>query len=184
MLPMPRSAEPRLTVYVTGADMLPAQSTAMSACMPLLLRAAGLVVSMVTALGLVNASDAGFTVGAAAHAATVCVPQVAKPEMVSAQVNFAVTVCPNVKLVPETENFAVNVGAVLSIGVGYGPTEFDMLPARSVIVWGRICAAEPVPVVLGVSVAVREPCKTPFVFGITLGVIGVPVLNPEPTSVA
>ena len=87
---------------------------------------------MVTALALVY--ESGFAIGAAAHVASVCVPQVARPEPVSAQVNFAVTTCPNVKLVPETEYFAESVGAVLSIGVAYGPCVFDTFPAKSLIV--------------------------------------------------
>ena len=111
----------------------------------------------------------GTASGAAWQAATVCVPQVARPEPVSEQVNFVMTLWPTVKVAPDAKVVALNVGAVLSIGVANGPCAFDTLPARSLTVIAGICAVAPVPVVLPVSVLERLPCDTaPFVFATTL----------------
>ena len=98
--------------------------------------------------------------------------------------NFAVTDCPNVKLVPETENFAESVGNVLSIGVLYGPWGREVLLARSVTVCTGMLALIPEPVTpTTVGTGSGLPTSTMQSLGTidlqALSVAAVPGANPE-----
>lgn len=131
-------------------------------------------VSIATAV-VVNDSEPAA--GAAGQAVgTVWPPQFAKPDPMSVQLYFKVTVCPTVKVVPDTENVPVMVGAAKSVGTLNGPCVFDWFPARSI----TCCSGTLPEVAVTGNVSVKLPCSTvPLVF-----VTADPGAKPDPTSLA